>query len=127
MVDFSKYFDGEDIEQEDIVMYFNLGMHHVPHTGDLPNTVFSTAQSGMMILPHNYLLSDPSRQATQQIRIDYNNNSTTDVYSWDSQIAAGKLDFSQITWDPYTYDGDVSVRKFPYDPRNPFNNTESIV
>lgn len=88
-----------------------------PNTGDLPNTVFSTAQSGMMILPHNYLLSDPSRQATQQIRIDYNNNSTTDVYSWDSQIAAGKLDFSQFTWDPYTYDEDVSVRKFPYDPR----------
>nr|KIR88896.1 hypothetical protein I308_00977 [Cryptococcus tetragattii IND107] len=127
IINSSNLFNSQDIEQEDIVMYFNLGMHHVPHTGDLPNTVFSTAQSGMMILPHNYLLSDPSRQATQQIRIDYNNNSTTDVYSWDSQIAAGKLDFSQITWDPYTYDGDVSVRKFPYDPRNPFNHTESIV
>ncbi|WVO21364.1 uncharacterized protein IAS62_002672 [Cryptococcus decagattii] len=30
MIDFSKYFDGEDIEQEDIVMYFNSDMHHVP-------------------------------------------------------------------------------------------------
>lgn len=49
-----------------------------------------------MILPHNYLLSDPSRQATQQIRIDYNVNSTTDVYSWASQAATGELDFVSI-------------------------------
>lgn len=58
----------------------------------------------MMILPHNYLLSDPSRQATQQIRIDYNNNSTTDVYSWDSQIAAGKLDFVSVHHNVLVWD-----------------------
>ncbi|ODO11062.1 hypothetical protein I350_01664 [Cryptococcus amylolentus CBS 6273] len=126
IVDFSKFFDGEDIEQEDIVVYFNLGMHHVPHTGDLPNTVFTTATSGMMILPHNYLLSDPSRQATQQIRIDYNDNTTTDVYTWGHETASGTVNLDQISWDPYSYYGDVAVRKFPYDPQNPFNDTESI-
>nr|XP_031863935.1 uncharacterized protein CI109_000579 [Kwoniella shandongensis]KAA5531007.1 hypothetical protein CI109_000579 [Kwoniella shandongensis] len=123
LVDFNKFFDGDNLEQEDIVMWFNLGMHHVPHTGDIPNTVFSTAQGGMIITPHNYLLSDPTRQSTQQIRINYNNdNSTTDVYTFGSQQASGDVNLDQVSWDPYTYYGDVAVRKFPYDPQNPFND-----
>ena len=46
-------------------------MHHVPHTGDLPNTVFTTAQSSVLISPHNYLLSDPSRATSQQVEINF--------------------------------------------------------
>jgi hypothetical protein len=46
-------------------------MHHVPHTGDLPNTVFTTAQSSVFISPHNYLLSDPSRSTSQQVQINF--------------------------------------------------------
>jgi primary-amine oxidase len=51
------------------VVWFNLGMHHMPHTGDLPNTVFSTAHSAMTIEPFNYLLGDPSQASTQQVLI----------------------------------------------------------
>lgn len=69
-VDFNKFFDGESLDQEDLVIYFNLGMHHVPHTGDLPNTVFTTAQAGIAISPHNYLLGDPSRQTSHSVHID---------------------------------------------------------
>lgn len=32
-VDFAEFLDGEAIEQEDLVVWFNLGMHHLPHTG----------------------------------------------------------------------------------------------
>jgi primary-amine oxidase len=32
-VDFSKFFNGENLRSEDLVMWVNLGMHHVPHTG----------------------------------------------------------------------------------------------
>lgn len=45
-------------------------MHHMPHTGDLPNTVFSTAHSAITIEPFNYLPGDPSRATTQQVRIN---------------------------------------------------------
>jgi primary-amine oxidase len=45
-------------------------MHHVPHTGDLPNTVFTTAQAGVAISPHNYLMGDPSRVMSHVVHID---------------------------------------------------------
>lgn len=31
-VDFSKFFDGESLDQTDLVLWLNLGMHHVPNT-----------------------------------------------------------------------------------------------
>ena len=46
-------------------------MHHLPHTGDLPVTMFSTAHSAMRLEPLNYLEGDPSVQSNQQVRIDY--------------------------------------------------------
>ena len=37
LVNFGDFLNGESTVQEDLVVYYNLGMHHVPHTGDLPN------------------------------------------------------------------------------------------
>ncbi|WVR09407.1 hypothetical protein IAU60_006474 [Kwoniella sp. DSM 27419] len=125
LVDFSKFFNSENLVQEDIVLWFNLGMHHVPHTGDLPNTVFTTAQSGMMITPHNYLTDDPSRQSTQQIRIDYPSDQVTRVHTFGAQKPAGVINLTGSDWDPYSYPGDVAVRKFPYDPQDPFTECRS--
>lgn len=34
--DFSKFFDGESIEDEDLVVWFNLGMHHFTRSEDVP-------------------------------------------------------------------------------------------
>ncbi|KAF8454455.1 copper amine oxidase [Kalaharituber pfeilii] len=85
LVNFSKFFDEESLLQEDIVLWFNLGMHHIAHTGDLPNTVSSTAQGSIMISPHNYLEMDPSRQTRQMIEILFapgvNNASVIDAHS----------------------------------------------
>lgn len=71
--------------------------------------------------------SDQSRRATNQIRIDYNDNATTSIHTFGSQAASGTLNLADIAWDATTYAGDVAVRKFPYDPSNPYNSTGSIV
>lgn len=52
------------------VVWLNLGMHHVPHTGDLPNTVMTSAHSAVRLEPLNYLNSDPSIASYQQIWVN---------------------------------------------------------
>ncbi|KAF2646794.1 amine oxidase catalytic domain-containing protein [Massarina eburnea CBS 473.64] len=70
LVDFSKFMDGDSLAQEDLVLWFNLGMHHIPHTGDLPNTIMTSAHSALRIEPLNYLEYDPSIATSQQIRVN---------------------------------------------------------
>jgi primary-amine oxidase len=41
--DFTKFFDGEDIENEDLVVWFNLGMHHFTRSEDVPVCVSITS------------------------------------------------------------------------------------
>ncbi|KUI65756.1 Amiloride-sensitive amine oxidase [copper-containing] [Cytospora mali] len=128
-VNFEKFFDGESLLQEDLVVWFNLGMHHVPHTGDLPNTVFTTAHSGITIMPSNYFEIDQSRSTVNMVRIKYNEGVTTDVETFGQKETSGTCDISYAPteaelWD---YKGDVVVRKFPYDPNNPYYETDSIV
>ena len=52
-------------------------MHHVPHTGDLPNTVFTSAHSSVMLSPINYLPGDPSRQTVNMVRLNYGDGNTS--------------------------------------------------
>ncbi len=130
IVDFAKFLNGENLVQEDLVLWYNLGMHHVPHTGDIPNTVMTTAQSAIIISPHNYLLSDPSRQTKQQIRINYNSSAdgiVSSVKTFDSHQASGMVNLTSAQIDYWAYKGDVNTRKFPYDPLHPYGETESIV
>lgn len=145
-VDFSAFFNGENLTQTDLVVWFNLGMHHVPHTGDLPNTVFTTAHSGVWIMPLNYLLGDPSRQTVNMVRIDYDagaagagglgggeesgsgaNTPRAKVTTFGQGTAGCSLNFTKAEADLQRYVGDVVVRKFPYSPNDPYYETDSIV
>ncbi|KAL1637202.1 hypothetical protein SLS56_000861 [Neofusicoccum ribis] len=127
LVDFDAFFDGEPLVQEDLVIWFNLGMHHVPHTGDLPNTVFTTAHSGLHILPLNYLPGDPSRQTVNMVRIDYDGGNTTHVESFGQTQPTCDLHLASTEPNLYAYTGDVVIRKFPFDPNEPYYETDSIV
>jgi primary-amine oxidase len=97
VIDFAAFFNGEGLHQEDVVLWFNLGMHHVPHTGDLPNTVFSTAQGSMLIMPHNYLLHDPSRDSRQTVRIDYDDEQGVEIIkTFDAELANGSVNLVRV-------------------------------
>ncbi|XPS72441.1 Primary-amine oxidase [Ascochyta lentis] len=38
--EFSKFFEGENVEDEDLVVWFNLGMHHFTRSEDVPVCIF---------------------------------------------------------------------------------------
>lgn len=119
VVNFKKFFDGESLDQEDIVMWFNLGMHHAPHTGDLPNTVFTTAHSGMMIEPFNYLDSSPVKQTRHMVRIDYTSDGDiTKVEKFGVKAPVCDVNMKSVDRDLKGNIAPVVVRKFPYDPRS---------
>ncbi|EME46665.1 hypothetical protein DOTSEDRAFT_70620, partial [Dothistroma septosporum NZE10] len=60
IINFNKMADNESLihnEAEsthdgDLVLYFNLGAHHIPHSGDVPNTLMHTSASSVMFVPH---------------------------------------------------------------------------
>ncbi|KAJ7479846.1 copper amine oxidase [Mycena latifolia] len=127
LIDFEAFLNSESLNQTDIVLWLNLGMHHVPHTGDIPTTVFTTAQSAFIISPHNYFLNDASRATRQMVRIDYNSSGVQLVKEFGGNIPSGLVNLTEIQPDFHNYAADVNVRKFPYDPLHPYNDTESIV
>ncbi|KAJ5139695.1 membrane copper amine oxidase, partial [Penicillium atrosanguineum] len=125
-INFNEFFDGEDLTQQDLVVWLNLGMHHVPHTGDLPNTVFTTAHSGVQFMPLNFLLGDPSRETVNMVRIEYDDGNVSAVHTFGQHDETCELDFTPTEFSLWDYIGDVVVRKFPYDPNNPYDETDSI-
>lgn len=52
--DFLKFFNGESIEDEDIVVWFNLGMHHFTRAEDIPVTLYTEAVSSIVFAPQNF-------------------------------------------------------------------------
>lgn len=83
LVDFSVLADGESLVRSggdgeddydgdydgDLVVYFNVGSHHVPHSGDIPNTLMHTSASSVLFAPHNFADRDPSREGVQGVRL----------------------------------------------------------
>ena len=114
LIDFSDFFDGENITQTDIVTWFNLGMHHIPHTGDLPNTVFTTAHSGLHILPINYLDRDPSVQTVNRVKVQYGGGKPARVETFGQKSSSCELNFTAAEAELSNYKGDLVVNEFPY-------------
>ncbi|GAB1317381.1 Amine oxidase [Madurella fahalii] len=121
-VDFDAFFDAESLRNEDLVVWLNLGMHHVPHTGDLPNTVMTTARAGVVFTPSNYFDGrDESRRTVNQVRVGYGGGGGPAEVTRFGQFNDGNgtmctLAFEPVAEDLEGYTGDVIAREVPYDP-----------
>lgn len=101
LIDFARYLDGESTLQEDLVLYFNLGTHHVPHSGDVPNTLMHTSGSSVMFVPHNWAGRDPSRDSALGVKISF------------EQGVGGKTSVERFGGD---YEGSVRVGREELSP-----------
>ncbi len=61
------------------VVWFNLGSHHLPQSGDLPNTLQHTSASSVVFMPYNFHDSDPSRDSSQGVLLELSDEATTVV------------------------------------------------
>ncbi|TFK32677.1 amine oxidase catalytic domain-containing protein [Crucibulum laeve] len=102
MVDFHKFFDGENITQEDLVAWVNLGMHHLPQAEDSPNTKTNVATSSFMLSPLNYFDSDISLESMNAIFL-HSPEKPGDPYTYDDNGV--KQDFTCIpgATPPFVY------------------------
>jgi primary-amine oxidase len=69
LIDFEKMVDGESVVQDDLVVYFNLGVHHVSNSADIPNTLMHWSGTSVMFVPHNYFDRDASRDSAQGVKL----------------------------------------------------------
>jgi primary-amine oxidase len=54
LADRAQFFNNESISQEDLVVWLNLGTHHIPRAEDSPNTLTNMATSYVLLSPWNY-------------------------------------------------------------------------
>ncbi|KAI9365974.1 copper amine oxidase [Zopfochytrium polystomum] len=69
LVNFEDFLDGESVDGADIVTWVTLGMHHVPNTQDIPNTLAHTAHTSLILTPFNYFDSEQTRRSAQTIEV----------------------------------------------------------
>ncbi|OWF44474.1 putative amine oxidase [copper-containing] [Mizuhopecten yessoensis] len=62
--------DNESILDEDLVAWLTVGMHHIPHTEDLPVTPTPGMDVGFLLLPFNYFSEDAGVASRNAIRIE---------------------------------------------------------
>ena len=94
LVDFSRIADGEPLneggEGDDLVVYFNLGGHHVPHSGDIPNTLMHTSASSVILSPFNFFDHDISIHTRQGVRVDGRTNKEKNGWQKGSRWFGGR-------------------------------------
>ncbi|KAL2412723.1 Copper amine oxidase vicK1 [Exophiala dermatitidis] len=80
--DFSKFFDDESIVQEDLVLWFNLGMHHFTRAEDIPVTLYTEAVSNIMFAPQNFFDRAQDGDLLNRRWVEY--NATTDEITFEA-------------------------------------------
>ena len=70
VVDFKKFIlDNESIVDEDLVSWITVGIMHIPHSEDIPNTSTPGNYAGFFLRPFNYFNEDPSIASRDSVLI----------------------------------------------------------
>ncbi|XP_060064118.1 putative amine oxidase [copper-containing] [Ylistrum balloti] len=67
--------DDESIKDEDLVAWVTMGLHHIPHTEDLPVTPSPGMDLSFYLLPYNYFTEDPAMASKSSVRIELKDRS----------------------------------------------------
>ncbi|XP_035828122.1 putative amine oxidase [copper-containing] [Aplysia californica] len=67
------YKDKENIVDQDLVLWLTLGMHHIPHTEDLPVTTTTGTVLSFSLLPYNFFPECPSMSSRDNVFIGHKN------------------------------------------------------
>ncbi|KAB5577993.1 copper amine oxidase [Coniochaeta sp. 2T2.1] len=103
--DFTKFFDGESVDDEDIVVWFNLGMHHFTRSEDVPVTLYTEAVSSITFAPQNFF--DRAQEGDLLNRRWIVANSTTGELNYEDygvELPTCKVEFGEpvdgiLPWD----------------------------
>lgn len=60
VLDFTKFINGENIDDVDLVAWVTIGMMHVMHSEDVPNTATPGNSASFYLRPFSYFDEDPS-------------------------------------------------------------------
>lgn len=92
--DFSKFFDGESVEDEDLVVWFNLGMHHFTRSEDVPVTLYTEAYSSIVFAPQNFFdrAQDGDLKNRRWMEVDTEGKLTYETYGVGLETCAIELE-----------------------------------
>ncbi|KAF4619282.1 hypothetical protein D9613_004722 [Agrocybe pediades] len=108
MVDFHNFFDGENITQQDLVAWINLGMHHLPQAEDSPNTKTNVATSSFILTPLNYFDYDVSMELKNAILLQWPER-TGDPFAYDDYGVKQHTNCLPDAPPPFAYPGVQSL------------------
>jgi len=76
VVNFENFLNGENLVDEDLVVWANVGLFHLAHAEDVPTTLAAGNYMSIFVRPFNYFDEDPSMDLLQSIviRRDENGN-----------------------------------------------------
>ncbi|KAI3611759.1 copper amine oxidase [Moniliophthora roreri] len=101
VVNFHKFFDGENLTQEDLVAWINVGTHHLPQAEDSPNTKTNVATSSFVLTPLNYFDYDVSMESSNAILLSMPEE-PGDAYPYDDYGV--KQDFTCVPEPPKPFE-----------------------
>ena len=84
VLDFRRFVEDDDsIVDEDLVFWLTAGVHHIPHSEDVPSTATPANQFSMFLRPFNYFHECPSMVVSDAVHIqpeDNYNKITVDTF-----------------------------------------------